>query len=80
MRLVLYQMRRRVRNALTITRLDDRNRSRILIQNGFAAKLYLPHAMEYALFETVERMLKHLAPEPGIGVLIRADRFLFLVE
>jgi hypothetical protein len=53
--LVLHQMRRKVPNTLTIEGLDERNRARILVQNGLAASFYLPHAMECASFTTVER-------------------------
>ena len=53
--LVLYQMRRKVPNTLTIEGLDERNRTRILVQNGLVASFYLPHAMECASFTTVER-------------------------
>jgi hypothetical protein len=53
--LVMQQMRRKVPNTLTIEGLDERNRTRILIQNGLAASFYLPHAMECASFKTVER-------------------------
>jgi hypothetical protein len=53
--LVLHQMRRKVPNTLTIDGLSERNRARILVQNGLAASFYLPHAMECASFTTVER-------------------------
>jgi hypothetical protein len=53
--LVVHQMRRKVPNTLTIEGLDERNRTRILVQNGLAASFYLPHARECASFATVER-------------------------
>jgi hypothetical protein len=53
--LVLHQMSRKVPNTLTLEGLDDRNRTRVLVQNGLAASFYLPHAMECASFTTVER-------------------------
>jgi hypothetical protein len=53
--LVLHQMRRKVPNTLTVEGLDERNRTRVLVQNGLAASFYLPYAMECASFRTVER-------------------------
>jgi hypothetical protein len=53
--LLLHQMRRKVSDTLTIEGLDERNRTRILVQNGLVASFYLPHAMECASFSTVER-------------------------
>ncbi len=50
-----HQMRRKVPDTLTIEGLDDRNRVRILIQNGLVASFYLPHAGECAWFATVDR-------------------------
>jgi hypothetical protein len=53
--LTLYQMKRKVPNTLLTERLDERNRVRVLVQNGLFASFYLPHAMECASFTTVER-------------------------
>ena len=52
--LVLHQMQRRVPNSLVLHDLPDRDRTRILVQNGLVASFYLPHAMECASFATVE--------------------------
>jgi hypothetical protein len=53
--LFLHQMKHKVPNTLITERLDERNRTRVLIQNGLAASFYLPHAMECASFTTVDR-------------------------
>lgn len=53
--LTALQMRRRVPDTLAMEHLDDRNRTRILVQNGLAAWFYLPHRMEVASFQAVER-------------------------
>jgi hypothetical protein len=53
--LVAHQMRREVPDTLLSERLDQRNRTRVLVENGLASTFYLPHAGECASFDTVER-------------------------
>ncbi|MGV3659687.1 MAG: hypothetical protein ACO1TE_05870 [Prosthecobacter sp.] len=65
--MVLYQMRRRVPDTLTLDGVADEAVDRVLLQNGLHLRFYLPHAVECASVSSPDRpFLERVSERPEV--------------